>query len=190
LCCDFRGFGSLDTIVTDQLKPYGAAFREPGLSGHQNKAGVSTIGLRIRTSLYEGRRGRCSASGSCEVYRSSPPSMDEFTIISTRNAISTADKITRITEPLHLTSGCKLAPTNAGLSTKPRLVRIGLTAPVKLLVDAAELEDLRAGWVSPVVPADDRRGYDRLYATQFGQADEGCDFSFMLPVVGRAKLKE
>lgn len=53
---------------------------------------------------------------------------------------------------------------------------------VELLVDAAELERRRALWVSDIVPPEQRRGYDRLYATEVQQADEGCDFAFLQPV--------
>ncbi|MGB5560153.1 MAG: dihydroxy-acid dehydratase, partial [Paracoccaceae bacterium] len=53
---------------------------------------------------------------------------------------------------------------------------------IDLLVDDEELERRRSVWVSSVVPPEARRGYDRLYASEVGQADEGCDFSFLLPV--------
>lgn len=53
---------------------------------------------------------------------------------------------------------------------------------IELLVDDEELERRRAGWTSNVVPPDERRGYDWLYASQVSQADEGCDFSFLQPI--------
>ncbi|MDH5528428.1 MAG: dihydroxy-acid dehydratase [Paracoccaceae bacterium] len=53
---------------------------------------------------------------------------------------------------------------------------------IELLIDDAELENRRNAWVSTVVPPEKRRGYDRLYASEVGQADEGCDFSFLLPI--------
>ncbi|MGB5871343.1 MAG: dihydroxy-acid dehydratase, partial [Albidovulum sp.] len=53
---------------------------------------------------------------------------------------------------------------------------------IDLLVDDAELDRRRSTWVSTVVPPEARRGYDRLYASEVGQADEGCDFSFLLPI--------
>ena len=53
---------------------------------------------------------------------------------------------------------------------------------IELLVDDAELERRRASWTPDVVPPKDRRGYDRLYAAEVLQADEGCDFAFMQPV--------
>lgn len=55
---------------------------------------------------------------------------------------------------------------------------------IELLVDDAELERRRAAWVPEIVPPEDRRGYDRLYAAEVLQADEGCDFAFMQPVEG------
>ena len=55
---------------------------------------------------------------------------------------------------------------------------------IDLLVDVDELERRRAAWVTGIVPLEERRGYDRLYATEVGQADEGCDFAFLLPVDG------
>ena len=53
---------------------------------------------------------------------------------------------------------------------------------IKLLVDDAELERRRKAWKSTVVPPEERRGYDRLYATEVTQADEGCDFEMLKPV--------
>ncbi|WP_413717765.1 dihydroxy-acid dehydratase [Silicimonas sp. MF1-12-2] len=50
---------------------------------------------------------------------------------------------------------------------------------IELLVDASELERRKKDWVSPVVPPNERRGYDRLYASEVTQADEGCDFTFL-----------
>jgi dihydroxy-acid dehydratase len=56
---------------------------------------------------------------------------------------------------------------------------------IELLVDEAELDRRRAAFVSPVVPAGERRGYDRLYAEQVLQADDGCDFCMMRPLTGK-----
>ncbi|KII11679.1 IlvD/Edd family dehydratase [Phaeobacter sp. S60] len=57
---------------------------------------------------------------------------------------------------------------------------------IELLVDDAELERRRAAWKPGIVPPEERRGYDRLYATEVLQADEGCDFGFLQSVVGHA----
>ncbi|TYB81319.1 dihydroxy-acid dehydratase [Maritimibacter fusiformis] len=51
-----------------------------------------------------------------------------------------------------------------------------------LLVDEAELERRRAEWTPSIQPLDERRGYDRLYASEVTQADEGCDFEMLKPV--------
>ncbi|SIO48416.1 dihydroxy-acid dehydratase [Rhodovulum sp. ES.010] len=52
---------------------------------------------------------------------------------------------------------------------------------IELLVDDAELDRRRADWSSDIVPPEQRRGYDRLYAAEVLQADEGCDFGFLKP---------
>ena len=52
---------------------------------------------------------------------------------------------------------------------------------IDLLVDESELELRRAELPPPRDPGTGRRGYDRLYAEQVLQADQGCDFGFMLP---------
>ena len=51
-----------------------------------------------------------------------------------------------------------------------------------LLVGPAELDARRQAWEAgqPDPPA--RRGYDRLYAEEVLQADEGCDFALLRPV--------
>ena len=54
---------------------------------------------------------------------------------------------------------------------------------IELLVDEAELERRRAE-LPPQPSTAKRRGYDRLYAEQVLQADEGCDFAMMQPVEG------
>jgi dihydroxy-acid dehydratase len=53
---------------------------------------------------------------------------------------------------------------------------------IELLVKEKELRDRQKKWVSKELPIERRRGYDRLYASEVGQADEGCDFSFLLPL--------
>ncbi len=58
---------------------------------------------------------------------------------------------------------------------------------IDLLVDEEELARRRAAWSPPTVPPEERRGYDRLYATEVTQADEGCDFPFMLPVPAKPR---
>ncbi len=53
---------------------------------------------------------------------------------------------------------------------------------IDLLVDDQELDRRRAGYKSSARDAATLRGYDKLYAEQVLQADEGCDFAFMKPV--------
>lgn len=51
---------------------------------------------------------------------------------------------------------------------------------IDLLVDEAELERRREGLTLSARDPASLRGYDRLYAEQVLQADQGCDFGFML----------
>ena len=53
---------------------------------------------------------------------------------------------------------------------------------IDLLVDEAELAARRAAAAPARRDPASLRGYDRLYAEQVLQADEGCDFAFMKPV--------
>ncbi len=53
---------------------------------------------------------------------------------------------------------------------------------IELLVSDEELAERRKSWTSDIVPPAKRRGYDRLYAEEVTQADEGCDFQFLQPV--------
>jgi len=53
---------------------------------------------------------------------------------------------------------------------------------IDLLVDEPELERRRTGYQSSARDTATLRGYDKLYAEQVLQADEGCDFAFMKPV--------
>ena len=53
---------------------------------------------------------------------------------------------------------------------------------IDLLVDDRELEDRRSRLVVAARDPGRLRGYDRLYAEEVLQADEGCDFGMMKPV--------
>ena len=55
---------------------------------------------------------------------------------------------------------------------------------IDVLVDVAELERRRAAWTPPPPPPGSDRGYLALYRRSVLQADEGCDFDFLVP--GRA----
>ena len=52
---------------------------------------------------------------------------------------------------------------------------------IELLVDDTELERRRAEFKLQIRDPETLRGYDRLYAENILQADEGCDFAFMKP---------
>ena len=52
---------------------------------------------------------------------------------------------------------------------------------IDLLVDDAELARRRAAWTAPAAPAGGDRGYLKLYLESVTQADEGCDFAFLIP---------
>ena len=52
---------------------------------------------------------------------------------------------------------------------------------VDLLVDEAELARRRNAWVAPPRPPGADRGYLKLYLDSVLQADQGCDFSFLVP---------
>ena len=52
---------------------------------------------------------------------------------------------------------------------------------LELDVDAAVLARRKGQWrASPLPP----RGYQRLYAERVMQAEDGCDFDFLLPAIG------
>jgi dihydroxy-acid dehydratase len=64
--------------------------------------------------------------------------------------------------------------------------RIRLDVPARkleLLVSDAELAARRKRWKAPKARGDDDRGYRKLFMEQITQADEGCDFSFLQPVM-------
>jgi dihydroxy-acid dehydratase len=52
---------------------------------------------------------------------------------------------------------------------------------IDMKVDDAELERRRAAWVAPPPPPGADRGYLALYLRSVLQADEGCDFDFLVP---------
>ena len=52
-----------------------------------------------------------------------------------------------------------------------------------LQVSDEELDTRRAGWQQP--PAKYGRGYSALYLQHITQADQGCDFDFLVP--GRSR---
>ena len=52
---------------------------------------------------------------------------------------------------------------------------------IDVLVDDAELASRRAAWTAPPRPAGGDRGYLKLYLDTVLQADQGCDFDFLVP---------
>ena len=57
-----------------------------------------------------------------------------------------------------------------------------------LEVTEAELEQRRSGWTPPPAPAD--RGYTQLYFEHVMQADQGCDFDFLVGASGAGVARE
>jgi len=53
---------------------------------------------------------------------------------------------------------------------------------INLLVDEKELDKRRSEWVSDLEEPENLRGYNKLYATEVTQAEQGCDFEFLKPV--------
>lgn len=53
---------------------------------------------------------------------------------------------------------------------------------IDLLVDEKELNKRRSEWVSNLEEPENLRGYNKLYATEVTQAEQGCDFEFLKPV--------
>jgi dihydroxy-acid dehydratase len=82
---------------------------------------------------------------------------------------------------LHVTPEAALGGPLAFVRSGDRIRLSVKERRIDLLVEAAELEKRRAE--APLARPDPAglRGYDRLYAEQVLQADEGCDFAFMRP---------
>jgi len=85
---------------------------------------------------------------------------------------------------LHVTPEAAQAGPLALVKTGDRIRLSVENRSIDLLVDEAELVRRRKAYVSCARDAATLRGYDKLYAEQVLQADEGCDFEFMKPVKG------
>lgn len=85
---------------------------------------------------------------------------------------------------LHVSPEAAVGGTLALVQTGDRIRLSVRDKSIELLVDDAELARRRAAWVPDVVPPEARRGYDRLYAEEVMQADEGCDFGMLKPLPG------
>ncbi len=83
---------------------------------------------------------------------------------------------------LHVTPEAAQAGPLALVRNGDRLRLSVKNKTIDLMVDDDELERRRADYKSSARDAATLRGYDKLYAEQVLQADEGCDFAFMKPV--------
>ena len=54
---------------------------------------------------------------------------------------------------------------------------------IDVLIDAAELESRRRLWRAPEPQSEDTRGYRKLFLESVEQAEHGCDFGFLKPVL-------
>ena len=80
---------------------------------------------------------------------------------------------------LHVTPESSIGGT-LGLVQNGDLIKLSVQNKIiELLVDETELNRRRSCWVSDNQEVKTRRGYDRIYAEQVLQADEGCDFAIL-----------
>jgi len=85
---------------------------------------------------------------------------------------------------LHVTPEAAQAGPLALVKTGDRIRLSVKNKSIDLLVDEAELSRRRKTYTSSARDVATLRGYDKLYAEQVLQADEGCDFALMKPVKG------
>ncbi|SIR63491.1 dihydroxy-acid dehydratase, partial [Bosea sp. TND4EK4] len=91
---------------------------------------------------------------------------------------------------LHLRSFVTTTKPKSSLNHNLKSVPLVLTADsldvpdrsIEMLVDEAELTRRAAELPAVERPEWAQRGYARLYHDSVTQADEGCDFDFMMPV--------
>ena len=83
---------------------------------------------------------------------------------------------------LHVTPEAAQAGPLALVETGDRIRLSVQEKSIDLLVDAEELARRRKTYISCARDTASLRGYDKLYAEQVLQADEGCDFAFLKPV--------
>ncbi|MEQ8333748.1 dihydroxy-acid dehydratase [Nisaea sp.] len=88
---------------------------------------------------------------------------------------------------LHVTPEAAIGGPLALARTGDRIALSVREKRLDLLVDEAELSRRRADLVTTERDPQSLRGYDRLYAEQVLQADQGCDFSLLKPLVKRSK---
>jgi dihydroxy-acid dehydratase len=91
---------------------------------------------------------------------------------------------------LHITPESAVGGPLAIVETGDRLMLDVEARVIELLIDAAELERRLAAWKdSPPQRHTPNRGYARLFEECVLQADQGCDFDFLLNT-GDAKAEE
>jgi len=83
---------------------------------------------------------------------------------------------------LHVTPVASIGGPLASVENGDRIRLSVSQKTIEMLVDSSELTRRRDKWVSSNRPIDSLRGYDKLYASEVTQADEGCDFTFLKPV--------
>jgi dihydroxy-acid dehydratase len=91
---------------------------------------------------------------------------------------------------LHITPESAVGGPLAIVETGDRLMLDVEARVIELLIDAAELQRRLAAWkVSPPQRHIPNRGYARLFEECVLQADQGCDFDFLLRT-GDSKAEE
>jgi dihydroxy-acid dehydratase len=88
---------------------------------------------------------------------------------------------------LHITPESAVGGPLAIVETGDRIALDVAARRLELLVDEQEISRRMAQWVSPQKPA--TRGYARLFEASVLQADQGCDFDFLLRDPGATSLK-
>ncbi len=81
---------------------------------------------------------------------------------------------------LHITPEAAIGGPLALVQTGDRIALDVPARRIELLVDAATLEARRAAWQPPATLEEPQRGYAGLFLRSVLQADQGCDFDFMV----------
>lgn len=78
---------------------------------------------------------------------------------------------------LHVSPESAVGGPLALVQTGDRIALDVSSGRLDLLVDESELDERRSNWRPPDAP---RRGWSALYVAHVGQAEDGCDFDFLL----------
>jgi dihydroxy-acid dehydratase len=81
---------------------------------------------------------------------------------------------------LHITPEAAIGGPLSLVQTGDRITLDVPARKIELLVDAATLEKRRAAWTPPPEAEGAVRGYAGLFLRSVLQADQGCDFDFMV----------